>query len=366
MKSNLYNARCKELFGLQTEDVRKWSSIFEMITWYVCLVDRTNNIKMPFNFQTYEPFTMPTDLSNFNLTYDQCCQERCEEIIKISNLTNKPIYIFYSGGIDSTTVLVSFMKYLSEKEFQEKITIVMTTNSVYENPSFYYNYIRKKFRTVSSENLNNLFDENIITVGGEHNDQLFGSDILLKIYYYSGAEGFHNKYDKNFILPWFQRSLNDKDANFWYDLLDQHIRNHAPCEVTTNFHFFWWYNFCFKWQNVYFRMLNSIPKNKQYLITDDFLKINYHHFFNSISFQKWSMLNHHLKIGDTWTDYKLEAKTVIHQYTKDDLYRYEKIKMNSLVRLWHQRKMVTAIDSQFNFLDTIQPLDYYNPDNSFV
>lgn len=363
--NSLYNARCSELAVIESDDVKKWSSIFNMITWFVCLVDRTNNIKMPFRFKTYEPFRMPRDLSDFNMTYDQCCQKRCEEILKISYAINKPIYIFYSGGIDSTMVLISFMKYLSKTDFDDRITVVLTNNSVYENPSFYYDFIRKRCKTVSSENFNSFFSNDIITVGGEHNDQLFGSDILLKIYYYSNSDGFHSKYNRDFILPWFKRSLNDTEANFWYDLLDHHIKSYAPCEVTTNFHFFWWYNFCFKWQNVYFRMLNSMPENRRNVVTEDFLKNNYHHFFNSESFQKWSMLNHHLKIGNTWTEYKLEAKNLIYEYTKDDTYRFQKIKMNSLVRLWHQRKMITAIDSNCRIYDKIDAMEFYDPNNSF-
>jgi hypothetical protein len=180
------------------------------------------------------------------------------------------------------------------------------------------------------------------------------------------ADNFHNPYSREFVVSFFGNKMSSDDANFWYDLIDNHIKCHAPCEVKTNFHFFWWYNFCFKWQNVYFRMLNVIPENQHSIINENFLRNNYHHFFNSASFQKWSMLNHHLKIGDSWNDYKLEAKNVIYDYTKNIEYKKHKIKMNSLYRLWSQRRLVLGITDDYKMLYDVNPADFYQRDNDFV
>lgn len=363
--NNLYIARCTELFKKETPDVNLWSSIYKMIPPSVSMVDRCNYIKMPFRFKTYEPFTMPADLSNFSKTYEECCLERAQELIGLSKKLNKPITIFYSGGIDSTTALISFMKLLDKNELRECVRVALSIESIDENVNFYYDHIRTKCTIISSEYMSSLFDGSSIITGGEHNDQLFGTDIIGQIYRYGDYENLHRPYSRNFIAGWMRNFMQESDSNKWYDLLDDHIRTQAPCEVTTNFHFLWWYNFCFKWQFVYFRMLARIDFNNRILLNNEFLKNYYHHFFSSENFQKWSMLNHDLKIGKDWSNYKMESKKFIYEYNKDKLYKDAKIKSGSLYTLFLQKRTAIGITDDFRFVEEFNADEFYQPDNSF-
>lgn len=365
MTNGLYIASVRGLKNLDRPDVSKWLNVFDMIGSGTSLVDRLDYVKMPYRFEIYEPFKMPRQLENFSYSYSDCCLERAEELLNLAKQTGKKLVLLYSGGIDSTTVLTAFMRVMNPQELKNKLTVALTMDSINENADFYYNHIRHKCSIISSEYLTSFFNKETIIVGGEHNDQLFGSDILLKMYYYMTSDKLHQPYSRDFVVGWMARHMDIANANFWYDLLDDHIKKVAPCEVTTNYHFFWWYNFCFKWQNVYFRMLTILGPEQQKLIDHEFLKTNYYHFFNSTSFQKWSMLNHDKKIGNSWRDYKLESKKFIYDYNKDKNYLDNKIKIGSLMNLFIQKKPYSAITSDLKFIGKEDLELYYDNNNSF-
>ena len=220
---------------------------------------------------------------------------------------------------------------------------------------------------ISSDNIHSMIDGSTIIVGGEHNDQLFGSDIIGSIYRVNNDFGdMSNQYSREHVVKWFKNFMDELTANMWFDLLDNHIKTQAPCEVTTNYHFWWWFNFSFKWQNIFFRMMVRINKDQRSAITSDFVQNYFHHFYSTENFQRWSMLNHDLKIKDTWATYKWESKRLIYEFNHDKIYRDEKVKIGSLGKLFLQKSMPQAITSNFEFLDTINLDGYYNPNNSFI
>lgn len=368
MKS-LYLARCQTLATYPKKDVELWANINKLIGFNVGLVDRASGIDMPFNLKIYPGFEMPS-LKNvtFNLTYEDCCNEQAQHIIAKSKLLNKPITVLYSGGIDSTLVLISLMKNLDPSEYRDRITVALSIDSMIENPNFYHKHIRNQFNIISSDNIGSLLNGKSIVVGGEHNDQLFGSDIIGSIYRETDFSDIHKPYTREFITSWFvKKGLTVKAANVWFDLLDYQIKTKAECNVTTNYQFFWWYNFCFKWQNVFFRILTVIDKNKRDIITQEFINDNFLHFYSSKSFQLWSMTNSDKKMLENWNSYKIESKKVIFDFNKDEDYFINKVKIGSLYKLFIQKDTAEAIDSDFNIIDDgkLIPSEFYNPNNSF-
>jgi hypothetical protein len=258
------------------------------------------------------------------------------------------------------------MKALSPQELKERVRVALSVESIHENINFYYDHVRPKCNIVSSEYMSSMLDGSSIIVGGEHNDQIFGSDVVGRIYRFGEFESIKAPLSREFIIKWFSRSMPEASANKWFDLITDQFRRDPLCEVKTNFDFFWWYNFCFKWQNVFFRMLLTIDQDKRHLLTDTFIKNYYHHFYSSEDFQKWSMLNNHLKLNKEWNSYKMECKNVIYDYNKDQRYRDFKIKTGSLYRLFLQKKTATGLTDQYDFLNNINPAEFYNPNNSFV
>jgi hypothetical protein len=364
MKS-LYTANVSKMFNPEQQDLARWGSIFGMISANSPIVDRCSFIEMPYRFKLYQPFEMPRDLAGFTMTYEDCCLKRTQELVEISRRVDKPITVFYSGGIDSTLVLISLMKYLSPEEYKERVQVALSWESIHENSNFYYNYIRPVGNIVNSNDLNNMFNGSSIMVGGEHNDQLFGSDVIGSIFRVTGFPHAHEPYTREKVTNWLGHNMSPEYANFWFDLLDNHIKTQAPCEVTTNFQFWWWLNFSFKWQNVFFRMMFRVNESQRANLNQEYVDTYFHHFYSTTDFQKWAMLNPNLKIKDDWRSYKWEAKRLIYEFNKDQYYYDNKIKSGSLNRIFTQRKSPKGLTSDYEFLDTIDPAEFYNPNNSF-
>lgn len=362
----LYLASVKDLTNYDQPGVGLWASFYDRVVSHnVPLIDRSEMITMPYNFKLWEPFRMPRDLTNFNLSYEDCCEARAAELLELSERINKPIMFFYSGGIDSTLVAISFIRAANGRNIRDRVTVAMTPDSIIENPRFYYDHIRTRFSLVSSEQFNHLFTKDWIIVGGEHNDQLFGSDIVGKIDTVMGFDRLHLPMEDGLLRDWFTRNhMSDLQANYWFDMLVWHA-GQAPCEVRTSFDLLWWLNFNFKWQSVFFRMLLRVTPSNQSRVNDQWINTQFHHFFSSENFQKWSMLNHSLKIRDSWRSYKYHAKDVIYKFTNDMIYRNEKLKKGSLFKLFLSRRTPVALTTDWQYLYQLAPSELYQAQNNF-
>ena len=121
--------------------------IFETITnnmsggW---LADRTSIVQLPFRTEIIQKHVMPDFSTIESLSLEECCSKKAHELLS----DNSPIYLLYSGGIDSTLALVSLIKAGIRKD---QLTVVCNTDSIRENPTFFYTHIKSKFKLMSSE-----------------------------------------------------------------------------------------------------------------------------------------------------------------------------------------------------------------------
>ena len=84
------------------------------------------------------------------------------------------------------------------------------------------------------------------------------------------------------------------------------------------------------------------------------------------NFQKWSMLNSHLKVKEDWKSYKYICKEIIYNYTKDEYWFNNKIKVGSLFKIFLNKNTTQGLDTNYNFLFKLSASDYYNSNNSFI
>jgi hypothetical protein len=363
MKSLLI-ASAAPLTASRRADVRTWAEIYKLVNANVNHVDRLGHLRVPFNFTLYEKFRLPTDIAGFRESYEDCCWRRAKEIARIQEDRQVPIALFYSGGIDSTLVLVSFAKLLG-KRLRETLRVFMSPESIRENPGFYYSFIRKHCAIESSEQFSSLFDGSHIVVAGECNDQLFGSDVIGALARREPFARIKARYTREFIVGFFKASgMSDGAANAWFELLDAHAR-HAPCPVETAYDFFWWMNFAFKWQCVYFRTLLRVDAAQRKNINPAFLETYYQLFFCTPEFQKWSMANPELKVHDDWRTYKFAAKKLIYEFNRDEQYFRYKTKTGSLFHLFQQKNAPLGLTADFEFLHELDPERFYLESNSF-
>jgi hypothetical protein len=351
----------QSLVLVNSPDVKLWGGLYNYLAPNKTLVDRSNYIKMPFNVSVYDAFKLPTLDYTFNKTFDDVCLQTANNILTHQTNLQKPIYLFYSGGIDSVAVLISFLKILSLKDAADRISIVMTSDSIVEYPKMYYDIIRPNFNIICGDNIENFFDQRAILLTGGQGDKIFGTDNIGKIYRQGKFDQIKLSYSEKFIVDfWTGLGIPTDSAKIWFDLVQQQI-NYCGINIETNFDFLWWFNFLLEWQSEYF----LFPLRSKTNLTRDFYSNYMLAFYDSVDHQLWSINNNNNKIKDTWNSYKFIAKDFIYSYNKDSDYRDYKIKGPSLNRLFHSKKIPMGIDCNLKTFEYINIEDIYNARSSF-
>jgi hypothetical protein len=347
----------RELPGIEL-----FSRFFDLLGYNVVVVDRTGVLKTPIRTKA---FSLMPEFRKFTKTYAEICDERALDLWRRSDVRELPVYVFYSGGVDSTLVLISLLKNATEVQ-KKRLRVLMSQESIGENPKFYQDHLMGKIRLEASAKFPHLLSKNAIFVGGEYNDQLFGSDAIRDFMNIHGEASIKKNYDRSAMEKMFINRWHDPAVVGWFLDLFESIYKRCPCPSGTNADFFWWLNFSIKWQSVYFRMLTYASDQVLKNIDKTFIEENFFHFFGTDDFQLWSMNNPDKKIIDTWESYKFEAKEVIYAFTKDDWYRKNKIKRGSLSHVIIHQIQKNFIDEDIRMYPTLEPEDWHNPDNDFL
>jgi hypothetical protein len=342
--------------------IRRFTQLFALLDRTVSLVDRTHTLTLPVAVHSLFPLPAPIPLAQ---TFEDLCNERAVELLRRADELNVRLYVFWSGGIDSTLVLVSILKNATPRQLAN-LVVLMSEESISEYPKFYGEYIRGKLQADSAVMFPYLLGGRHLVVNGEHNDQLFGSDIVGKLIVKFGPEVIHRPYDRDLFFRFFDDHINDREAsNFCLDLFEE-LRAAAPIPVTTNYLHLWWINFAMKWQAVFMRTLAYASPRLVGNIDLNYIQTYYAPFYCTEAFQLWSMANLDNKIKDRWSTYKWVCKDIIYDFTKDADYRDNKIKRGSLYFLLLQQTPYYFIDQSMKFYREMNPGEYHVRFNDFV
>lgn len=276
-----------------------------------------------------------------------------------------PLKILWSGGIDSTLVMVSFLKQASIAQ-KERITVLLSDNSIAENPRFYEEHIRGKIATDSSVLFPYMLGSSSIIVGGECNDQIFGSDIVGKLMLRFGPEVAHMPYNRDMFQVFFTEKLGDASLAEFYIHTFERLHAASPIPLDSNLLRMWWVNFSLKWQFVYIRALAFTPPHRQKQITKEYLENQHIQFYNTEEFQLWSLNNPDKRMKDAWNSYKWPCKDIIYSFTKDADYRDHKLKFGSLYHVFAQLPQENFIDTNLSFSRHASPQEYVMSENDFL
>jgi len=268
--------------------------------------------------------------------------------------------------VDSTCVLVSLLRNATAAQ-KQRIVVLLSEDSITEYPKFYREHIRGKVLCRSAMLFPYIIGTKNLLVNGEHNDQIFGSDITIEVINRFGAETITGAYDPKLLQAFFEVKLegNAEMAAFYVELFER-LKEIAPVPIKTNYEVLWWNNFAVKWQTVYARMLSFTARRNADKLSPKYLKDYYQPFFNTEAFQLWSMNNLDSRIRDGWRSYKWPAKEVIYEYTKDMDYLNTKIKRGSLQSLITKHAQFNFMDDRFKFHDQLGPEVFYQEQNDFV
>ena len=343
--------------------LRKFGAYFDIYGREVTPIDRTNVLKLPVS--TKSLFPLPK-MREFTKSYEDVCNKRAQELLKRADKLDTRLFALWSGGVDSTCLLVSLLKNATPAQ-KERIVVLLSEDSIIEYPAFYYAYIRGKLRRESATMFPHVLGTKNLIVNGEHNDQLFGSDIIAEVINRFGFEAVREPYERKLLGCFFDEKMRgDTDTALLYLTLFERLRESAPIPLKTNYDVFWWINFATKWQCVYMRMLSFVADRNAGNLSEQYLQDYYAPFYNTEAFQLWSMNNVEQRVRDSWRSYKWPAKKVIYEFTKDMDYYQNKTKRGSLQFLIPQHVQRKFIDENFVCYDELEPESFYEKENDFV
>jgi hypothetical protein len=346
--------------------LRLFEKIFTVFARNMTFYDRTGTIVNPIRTQPVKHLAMP-EFRIMTKSYKELCVDRARALMDNAIETNRKVVIMYSGGIDSTMIVIAFLMACTEQECRDNIVILMNSSSIDENRPFYQDYVMRLFDNIKHSDFFPLYigDPQYIFLTGEGNDQLFGSMVTRKMITLYGEPSIHEPLTRTRIEGFFNNTLNNTRYSEQLTEVIWRVIDKAPesVKIDTPFLFFWWLNITCKFQSVFVRTSAYAPeRNKDNVTYND----NYQMFFDTDDFQLWSLNNTNLLIEDSWKTYKQHCKDIIFEYNKDEHYRKNKVKYGSLKYVLRQKDSTVAIDENMNFYYNYPGDQILTENNSFA
>lgn len=254
----------------------------------------------------------PIGVVGFTQSLYDICLLRAKQLASIAKKEARKIHVFWSGGLDSTTVFLALREVTEPRD----LVVMYTKASLEEYPGFFEANIQdvyeaKEFSMSSVWLAVEQACSDGVVVTGEIADQLFGSVMYI------------GRSVEELQQPW--RNFN---VNFCKEPEVERLVVACPTKITNVAEFLWWFNYSSKYQNVQVRMLvdNTVTV----------LNKNIFHFFDTTEFNNYSVstpIEEKLPGFDT-KQYKKPLRDVIHRLSGDAEYAYTKPKVRSLVPVY--------------------------------
>lgn len=273
-----------------------------------------------------------------NLEWDECMDRSA---INLHNL-NSTIYLMWSGGIDSTGILIAILKNWPEQDL-ERVTILLSRESIEEFPGFYSQFIFPNFKILNSitSNLEELARMGYI-VTGEPADQLLGMGIIKKMISIYGIEVVTSDWKKIAELFFHAESGKTVPAS---KIVETYIPlvEECPWKIQSYFEFLWWINFSLKYQHVLVRSFGyGNWKDPKFYFSKMI------HFYNTDEFNMWSINNVQKYLLDK--DNKKLPKEYIIDFTNIDSLKKQR-KRSSLQNTWIGKPVNIALNDNWDFVN---------------
>jgi hypothetical protein len=302
-----------------------------------------------------------------HVDFDTITNQRANQLCRTAEKYEK-VYLFWSGGIDSTTVLCAILKNWDSVSLS-KLVIVLNHHSISEHPNMYRNMIQHKINEVSTDSFFSgeiLLSNDSLYITGDLADPLFGYDSIYE---------FDEKYPGLYKKSWKKNidTLVDhfsvagtNSGKFVVDQVAESL-DRSAVELETVFDFLWWLNF--NWGHdvdLYFLLwqFSTLPSGVN---AATFMEENICLFFNNVYYQNWGMttIGTDLKIGDEPASYKISAKRYIYEFDRDIEYFINKRKEVSTSKNnhWFTNKRLFAIDTNYNLYYS-EPSIWHRPDHA--
>lgn len=266
--------------ALETDDAAllDFCELFNIVNTNACVIDRTGSLTSPLNLHSLYP--VPEQVSTVK-DFGTLCIERAAEILD----EGMPVYFMYSGGLDSTAMLIAFDHVLNQRgKGFEQLVICTSPDAQSENPAAWHDIVLPNYKLLNTRDMmSDVKLENYRYVQGENADQLFGSDRV-----FTDAVLLHQPYSSANLRAFLSGRIADSRPQALDRLHAEFLVLASKCPLPIRYmrDFLWWMNFTCKWQSVALRTLsftNVFEKGAK--VPLGHIK-RFDTFFNTVPFQQ--------------------------------------------------------------------------------
>lgn len=277
-------------------------------------IDRTQTVTGPFNFAIQRPWRKPTR----SLDLAQVIEQRVTQLLA----TDQTLNICWSGGNDSTSLLIGFLKHTLHLD---QLRVLYSPFSVYENREF-FEYLQKNYPALEMLDisgdvyLETVFDG--IIVNGHGGDE-FTASLDESFFDQHGITGLNGPW-QNLITDAALREFCQE----YFQLADRPIDTVLEAR--------WWF---------YATTKNACLSPRDSIFSSTAKTCA---FFDCYEFEDYMWHNTHQIIeGDEYKDYKKFLKKYIYDFTHDLNYYQNARKSNSQQFDWYNKKKTELLGQQW-------------------
>lgn len=307
-----------------------WDDIGKYVLGLHDVRSRLGTFTNPWGAASSELFATPTIRPVEDKLSDLLNQRACD-LLSLSAHQNRRIAIMWSGGIDSTCMLSSFIK---NSNTPDQLLVCCNQASVKENPEFYKNHILGQIECIDVADLDvtdELFKSHIL-LHGDPGDCIYGPSMPM----YSELLP-----DQQHLRPWrdhkhllvngiIQKGASPEFANWYADKVSDNIEEVGMYNIHSIADWWWWHYFNLKWGFSILRPFYGLRKDRRPTLTCEALQSYVETtFYNTEYFQNWSYTNLHRLCRDP-AQHKIDAKSYIFELDKNEEYFINKRKVESL------------------------------------
>ena len=287
------------------------------------LVDRTNSIKSPLHFRVLRPWQPPRQQLDIADVF--------ESRVKFYTDQNCHLDLFWSGGIDSTAMVVSFLKYSTNLH---QLRLIYTPYSLYENRDF-FEFVTKKFPNLQTLDIsgdvyiNNNFNGIVIT--GHGGDEFTAS---LDESFFDSIGGVTGLYQ-----GWRDFFLKESGNQQLVDFCEEYFQKSGK-PINTVLEARWWFYASNKSQVF-------APRDMSFLLNQQNVSLNiFSAFFNCQEFEDymWHNTDKIIEPGGDYKTYKKFLRHYIYQFYNNLDYLNNNAKINSMQFQLYRLKKIELLD----------------------
>jgi len=302
---------------------------------------RAGSAPNPALIHTEECNIMPPLDSRLGQSFEQVTDLRAQEIGEIVSTDDRPILVYWSGGIDSTLILSAMVRNWT-RELLDRIVVIMNNASYLENPMFFEKII-KKYNLRFSEHTELDWTQAWITNGQPADPLWIQADLLEIDRWHPGCHKFSLRNNPDVLLSWLSFKTDNIHAHWLYEMMMQNIKS-LDGSLLDYEDFYWWLNFNFLFSGQVYKLYHH---KKDSVYTKNLFPLfsrNTIPWYRSQEYQIWSIENRSngVKYSGSIRSYKMPAKEYIYSVDKNPWYKDYKTKLasgkihvpNNILAIW--------------------------------